>query len=110
VTDEYTPAVPVHRHPHRVAYDVSGEPVIGHEAEIRIALASNSQPASERRGAEASSAMSFCLSFHQALLGPSGAHWLDDAPHLSCQDSTQEHAVDDPLLSCKQYVRPGLIG
>ena len=93
-----------------MAYDVSGEPVIGHEAEIRIALASNSQPASERRGAEASSAMSFCLSFHQALLGPSGAHWLDDAPHLSCQDSTQEHAVDDPLLSCKQYVRPGLIG
>jgi hypothetical protein len=29
-----------------------------------------------------------------------GPHWLDDAPDLSCQDSTQEHAVDDPLLSC----------
>jgi hypothetical protein len=26
---------------HRVAYDVAGEPVIGHEAEIRIALARN---------------------------------------------------------------------
>jgi hypothetical protein len=24
---------------HRVAYDIFGEPVIGHEAEIRIALA-----------------------------------------------------------------------
>ena len=43
--------------------------------------------------------MSFRLSFHQALLGPSGAHWLDDPPDPSCKDSTQPHAVDDPLLS-----------
>ena len=42
------------------------------------------------------------MSFHQPLLGPTGAHRLDDAPDVSCQDSTQEHAVDDPLLSCKQ--------
>jgi hypothetical protein len=27
--------------------------------------------------------MSFRLSFHQALLGPTGAHWLDDPPDLS---------------------------
>jgi hypothetical protein len=44
--------------------------------------------------------MSFRLSFHQALLSPSGAYWLDSAPDLSCQDSTQEHGLDDPLLSC----------
>src|SRR5215216_4883209 len=44
--------------------------------------------------------MSFRLSFHQALLGLSGAHWLDDPPDLSCQDSTGQHAVDDPLPSC----------
>ena len=48
--------------------------------------------------------MSFRLSFHLALLGPSGAHWLDDPPDLSCQDSTQEYAVDGSRLSCKQQV------
>jgi hypothetical protein len=46
--------------------------------------------------------MSFRLSFHQAPLGPSGAHWLDDPSDLTCKDSTQHHPVDDPLLSCKQ--------
>ena len=46
--------------------------------------------------------MSFCLSFHLALPGLSGAHWLDDPPDLNCEDDTQQHAVDDPLLSCKQ--------
>ena len=44
--------------------------------------------------------MSFCLSFHQALPGPTGAHWLDDPPDLSCKDSTRQHPVDNPLLSC----------
>ena len=48
--------------------------------------------------------MSFPLSFHQASLGLSGAHWLDGPPDGSCQDSTSQHAVDDPLLSCKQQV------
>ena len=48
--------------------------------------------------------MSFRLSFHQALLGPTGAHWLDTASDLSCKDSTGQYAVDDPLLSCKQQV------
>jgi len=38
-------------------------------------------------------------SFHPALLGPTGAHWLDDPPDLSCTDSTGQHSVDDPLLS-----------
>jgi hypothetical protein len=37
-------------------------------------------------------------SFHQPLLGPTGAYWLDDGPDLSWQDSTRQHAVDDPLL------------
>jgi hypothetical protein len=46
--------------------------------------------------------MSFCLSFHLALLGATGAHWQDAAPDLSSRDSTQEYSVDDPLLSCKQ--------
>jgi hypothetical protein len=49
--------------------------------------------------------MSFRLSFHQALLSPTGAHWLDDPSDSTCKDSTQPHAVDDPLLSCKQQVR-----
>ena len=48
--------------------------------------------------------LSFRLSFHQALLGPTGAHWLDDLSDLSCKDSTRQHPVDDPLLSCKQQV------
>jgi hypothetical protein len=48
--------------------------------------------------------MSFCMSFHLALLGPTEAHWLDDTLDLSSQDSIQEHAVDGPLLSCKQQV------
>jgi hypothetical protein len=45
---------------------------------------------------------SFRRSFHQALLRPSGAHWLDKLPDLTCKGSTRQHAVDDPLLSCKQ--------
>jgi hypothetical protein len=48
--------------------------------------------------------MSFRLSSHLPLLGPTGAHWLDDRPDLSCKDSTQRYAMDDPLLSCKQQV------
>jgi hypothetical protein len=46
--------------------------------------------------------MSFPLSFHQALLGPTGAYWLDGPSDLSCQDSTRQHAVDGPLLSCNR--------
>jgi hypothetical protein len=49
-----------------------------------------------------SEGMSFSLSLHQPLLGPTGAHWLDSSPVLSCQDSTRQYAADDPLLSCKQ--------
>jgi hypothetical protein len=45
-----------------------------------------------------SEGMSFSLSFHQPLLGPTGAHWLDDASDLSCTDSMRQYAVDDPLL------------
>src|SRR5215211_7083782 len=48
--------------------------------------------------------MSFFLSFHLALLGPTGAHWLDGPPDLSDKDSTRQRAADDPLLSCKQQV------
>jgi hypothetical protein len=48
--------------------------------------------------------MSFRLSFHLALPDPTGPHWPDDAPDLSCQDSTRQHSVNDPLLSCKQQV------
>jgi hypothetical protein len=48
------------------------------------------------------SARSFRWPFHQPLLSPTGAHWLDDASDVSCMDSTGQHSVDDPLLSCKQ--------
>jgi hypothetical protein len=48
--------------------------------------------------------MSFRLSYHQARLAASGAHWLDGSPNLSCQDSTRQHALDDSRLSCKQQV------
>jgi hypothetical protein len=40
------------------------------------------------------------MSFHLALLGPTGAHWLDDPSDLSSMDSTRQHPVDDALLSC----------
>jgi hypothetical protein len=49
--------------------------------------------------------MSFQLSFHQALLGPSGAYWLDDPPDLGCQDGTGQHSVDGCQLSCKPVLR-----
>jgi hypothetical protein len=45
-------------------------------------------------------------SFRQALLGLTAAYWLDDLPDLSCKDSTRQHTVDGPRLSCKQQV-PG---
>jgi hypothetical protein len=44
--------------------------------------------------------VSFRLSFHPALLGLTGAHWLDDPPDLSCKETTRQHAVDGSLLSC----------
>ena len=50
--------------------------------------------------------MSFRLSFHQPLLGPTGAHWLDDPSDLTCKDSTRQYCVDGPLLSCN----PLLVG
>lgn len=49
--------------------------------------------------------MSFRL-FHQPLLGPTGAHWLDDPSDLTCKDSTRQYSADGSLLSCKQQV-PG---
>ena len=48
--------------------------------------------------------MSFCSSFHEALLGLTGAYWLDDPPDLACQDSTREYPLDGWPLSCKQQV------
>jgi hypothetical protein len=45
---------------------------------------------------------SFPQSFHQPLLGLTGAYWLDDPPDVSSKDSTQQCRVDDPLLSCTQ--------
>jgi hypothetical protein len=48
--------------------------------------------------------MSFRVSFHLALLGPTGAHWLDDPSDVSCKETTRQYPVDGPLLSCKQQV------
>jgi hypothetical protein len=50
---------------------------------------------------------SFCLSFHQGLLRPTGAHWLDSPTDLSCKESTRQHAVDDPRLSCNLVLSSG---
>jgi hypothetical protein len=47
---------------------------------------------------------SFRWSFHQPPLGTTAAHLLDDPPNLSSKDSTRQHTVDDPRLSCKQQV------
>jgi hypothetical protein len=44
--------------------------------------------------------MSFPLSFNLAVPGPTGAYWLDGPPDVTCKDSTGQHAMDDPLLSC----------
>ena len=56
------------------------------------------------------SRMSFCLSFHLALLGPTGAHWLDDPPDVSCKDGIQQYSVDGSLLSCNNRFDPDLVG
>jgi hypothetical protein len=45
--------------------------------------------------------MSFRLSFHLALLSPTGAHWLDDPSDVSCKDGMWEYAVDGSRRSCK---------
>jgi hypothetical protein len=47
---------------------------------------------------------SSCRSFHQAPLGPTGAHSLDDPSDLSSKDGTRQYPTDGPLLSCKQQV------
>ena len=49
--------------------------------------------------------MSFQLSFHLAPLNPSGAHWLDDPPDMSCKENTRQYAVDDPLLDWSARAR-----
>jgi hypothetical protein len=45
--------------------------------------------------------MSFPLSFHRGLLGPTGAHWLDDPPDLACRDRTRQYSTDGWLLTGK---------
>ena len=42
--------------------------------------------------------MPFSVSFHPALLGPTGACWLDTASDLSSKDSTCQCATDGSLL------------
>jgi hypothetical protein len=37
-----------------------------------------------------------------ALLDPTGAHWLDDPPDLTCKENTRPYPVDVVRLSCKQ--------
>jgi hypothetical protein len=46
--------------------------------------------------------MSFPLSFHQAALDPTGVHWLDDPPDLSCKGSTRHHAKDGWRRCCNR--------
>jgi hypothetical protein len=56
----------------------------------------------EAAGAEMSEGMSFSLSFHQGLLGPTGAHSLDEGPDVSCKEGTGQYPLDASLLSCNQ--------
>jgi hypothetical protein len=100
VTDEYTPAVPVHRHLHRLADDGSGEPVSGHEAEIRIALARHEPACLQALPSRSWLGDVMLLAFRQALLGPSGAYWLDDRPDLRCQGPHPPAHLDGWRLSC----------
>jgi hypothetical protein len=48
--------------------------------------------------------MPFHLSFHLTPLGPTGAHWLDEPPDLSCEESTRQYALDDSRLSCNPLI------
>jgi len=54
--------------------------------------------------------MSFPLSFHLALLGPTGAHWLDDPPDLSCKETTRQHTEDGRCCLVHNRFDPGLLG
>ena len=45
--------------------------------------------------------MSFRLSFHQALIAITKAHWLDDPPDVTCKDSIRQYAMGGWPLSCK---------
>jgi hypothetical protein len=42
--------------------------------------------------------MSLSVSFHPALLGPTGACWLDTASDLTCKGSTCQYATDGSRL------------
>ena len=42
--------------------------------------------------------MSFCLSFHLALLDRTGAHWLDDLSDVTCKETTGQHVLT--IRSC----------
>jgi len=48
--------------------------------------------------------MSFFLSFHHGAPCTTGPHSLDDPSDPTCKDSTRQHSLDDPRLSCKQQV------
>jgi hypothetical protein len=61
-------------------------------------------PTPDRHHHRATGRLMSSMSFHQALLGPTRAYWLDDPPDLSSKDATRQYPVDDPLLSCKQQV------
>jgi hypothetical protein len=51
--------------------------------------------------------MSFFLSFHHGApcaTGPDSLDDLNDPSDPTCKDSTRQHSLDDPRLSCKQQV------
>jgi hypothetical protein len=60
------------------------------------------QPTTSTRPTESEELMdmSFWVPFHTASLGPTGAHWLDDPPDVSCKEGTRQYAMDGTLLSC----------
>jgi hypothetical protein len=50
------------------------------------------------------------LSFHLAVLGPTGAHWLDAPTDLSCKETTRRHSADGwPLLALLLFLGDSIL-
>jgi hypothetical protein len=85
----------------RVDKSSAGHPTGSVILRVTPAATSSSPGSSPNRWAVS---QSFSWSFHQALVSPTEAQWLDDPTDPTCKDGTRRHALDDPRPSCKQQV------